>query len=331
MRYVNKISLPLLVLVAIVVISHWQWFFTIGLMTATDWGFYFTDTFKSGSLLPYIWDISALGGVNIQAAFYPVILGFGVLLNAGVPFAVAERILYMIPGILVSAIGMYVLGYEVFKSRWGAFSAAVVYSFNTYFIVLQAAHLSILLADAFVPLTLYSFIRLLRSPSLLTGVVCGLLLFVMSFYDFRLFYVSCFVLFLYLLFFLLESKKTVESVLQSLFYAAVPILISGLLNLYWLLGLLKVGAVTSNEVFNRSLFGSNFFNILESFALFNPFWTGGEITLFIVQPIPVAFFIVPIVALLGFLARGRNLTATFFRVDCTYRYLSNKARSGTVA
>jgi hypothetical protein len=82
--------------------------------------------------------------------------------------------------------------------------------------------------------------------------------------------------------------------------------------LYWLLGLLKVGAVTSNEVFNRSLFGSNFFNILESFALFNPFWTGGEITLFIVQPIPVAFFIVPIVALLGFLARGRNLTATFF-------------------
>jgi hypothetical protein len=85
-----------------------------------------------------------------------------------------------------------------------------------------------------------------------------------------------------------------------------------LLNTYWLLPLGKTGALSSNAIFNRSLFGDEFLNINYAVTLFHPFWTGSKTAIFVVQNIPAYFWLIPIFAFLGLMLNKRNKVILFF-------------------
>jgi len=139
------------------------------------------------------------------------------------------------------------------------------------------------------------------------------LFFIMSFYEFRAFYILVWICFFYFIWYvLIEDHVSIKNISKNSQFALMPILICLFLNLYWIIALAKLNVVSNNSLFSRGLFGNSYMNILESIALFHPYWTGGKYYPFIVQPIPPYFFIIPLFAFLGLWVKKNNKDVIFF-------------------
>jgi hypothetical protein len=85
-----------------------------------------------------------------------------------------------------------------------------------------------------------------------------------------------------------------------------------LLNIYWLLGLVKVGSLQNNAYLSRDLFGSQYYNILYSLTLHHPWWSSVGVTVFQNQPIPFYFWIIPLCSFAALILNRKNKTVLFF-------------------
>jgi len=65
-------------------------------------------------------------------------------------------------------------------------------------------------------------------------------------------------------------------------------------------------------ILERPLFGNEFLNVLYSYSLFHPFWTGAEPARFEVQKIQLISWIFPIMALMGFMVGRKKPFIAFF-------------------
>ena len=94
----------------------------------------------------------------------------------------------------------------------------------------------------------------------------------MSFYEFRAFYIFVWVCFFYFLWhtFIID-KLSWREFLKNIIFAFIPIALVFLLNLYWIIGLSKLGVISDNALFSRGLFGNSYMNLIESLTLFHPY------------------------------------------------------------
>jgi len=111
-------------------------------------------------------------------------------------------------------------------------------------------------------------------------------------------YIATIILGIYFLFFGLSSlKKTWAKILAS------SILLIGL-SAFWILPFLSGGfSMAISDVAERGLFANAHYSIERSLALFHPYWTGAQPTVFILQSIPWYFWIIPVFAILFFFFR----------------------------
>jgi len=307
-----KFLIGLGLVLAIAILAHWQWFFTMGTMTDIDWYWMLPETMRSLSLAPSIWRDTGFGGIDTTLSMYPTTQVLVNLLSHFGDFALVERVIWFWPSVLIAAVGMYLLAYEILRSPVGGGVASLTFIFSTYMISGRTGHLTLMAAFAFVPLLLWLFIRGLRH-SLIFAISAGLIGAIIGWYEARVLYIALWLLFLYFLYDLVvERGQGWRRIASTTGFACLTVIIILLANAYWIVPLSLLGNLTANELFSRPLFGNDFMNMRQALANFHPFWTGGKLAIFVVQPIAWQFFLLPALAFSGFMVSKEKRTISYF-------------------
>lgn len=292
--------LPVLLLALITVIVHHVWFFNLSPITYGDWTIDHIEKVKEHLSLPTIWKgENNLGGVDLGIFFWPLQLLIGLLANFNFAPAFLERIFTLWPVALITPISIYFLSYNILRSRIAGIIASLVFTFNTFLIISRSGPVLLNLALSFVPLLLLFFIKTLENKKLFYSLIAALIGFIISLSEIRLYYLALWILFFYFIYHLFiidpKSKTNFRTYVLAGFIVILPLL----MNLYAILGLQNLQSLTSNEIFNRTLFGSSYLKLSKIMSLFHFGWTGGRAD-WVIQTEPLRFFLIPILALLGF-------------------------------
>ncbi|HEY6736666.1 MAG TPA: hypothetical protein VI322_03025 [Candidatus Saccharimonadia bacterium] len=172
-------------------------------------------------------------------------------------------------------------------------------------------------AYAVLPFVIFSFLKLEANPTKMWMLTNGLALALCAAYEPRAGYITL-ALQLGLWVLLLVSGRPALRAWsfwrEQSFILCAPLTIFLLLNFYWVFGLASVGAGVGDGVLSRGLFGSQYFNLSQALVLFHPYWSGAKPTPFIVQPIPLYFWLIPVAAFFGALLARKNRYVTVFTI-----------------
>jgi hypothetical protein len=307
------------VLLVIILITNWRWLFNNSYFGWGDMGWlvWFNETWYSYVGFPKIWStvLNGLGQVDIILSQYPIYSTFGIFTRLGVDFRVIAKLISFIPSAFLPSLSSFLLFRHLTKSNLSALVGAVVYSYNVNTLLMQMSLLPTNTTYAFAPIILYMFIKAIETKSLKLSIITGLTCFISSIYDFRIFYIVSYILLFYLLFHILIVERTfnIKSLARTFLYAIIPFVIVAALSAYWLVPFIKTGSISNNAAFSRPLFGNSYMSLKQSVAFFSPWWTAGHgYANFVVQPIPNYFWIIPVLALLGFVLNFKNPKVYFF-------------------
>jgi len=300
MRTKRNLTDPLLYIAILFnVVVHHLWFFSTAILTYGDAGYNFPQ--QLGQIASFqTWSLDSLGGITAVPSAYPFIYLAGLLSRAGFPMPIVQRILLFWPMVIVGSLGSYLLVKKVSGSRVGGMVGSIVFNFNTFFVVSTSMHITIATAISFFPLVLYLYLELVEKPSLWRALGCTVPLFIISFLDFRVFYVCLLPLVLLFPFSLAEGRERRDLAgYTALFF--LPMLATILFNSYWLVPYYLGGleASTQGVTVGRALFtgGTTGTNLLHNaYAVFHPMWSGGKLEAFSIHPIPFYWFLVPVLA-----------------------------------
>lgn len=311
-----KRNIYIILLIFFSLITYHTWLFTFGIIKTGDWGYYYKETMATLNIHWFsLWLGDIYGRVLIDVGQAPTYALYGYLTKyLNFDFVLNQRLLYLYPIALLTPLFSYLFLRTLKFNKIASFVGALVYAFNTYFFVLQTGHMTLMGAFCFAPLVVLMYIKTLNALTLPRALITGLLLSIEFAYEPRAAYITVWILFFYAIYFLLfiQRKLNKKNILKIGMIAFVPVIVLGLLNVYWTIGLLHTQSNGIDVILGRSLFGDEFYNILYSFTLFHPFWTGKEIASFNPQPIPPYFWIVPLFAILGLFLNKKNKHVLFF-------------------
>lgn len=302
------------ILFILFIASHSIWFFSDSIIAAGDWIPQYPETLASRSLLPQSWTSSGLSEMNIEMSFYPQHLASSLLARLGFGYGMIERFIYLFPIAFFSCISSYFLIKKISRSQLGAFLGTLIFTYNSYFLILEASgHLLLRLSFAIAPLIILFFIKALEKKGLFWASLVGLGGFLVSSYDFRAYYILAWLMFFTFIYHILfiESNWTRENIFKISARALWAVLLTMILNAYWFFPLLFSGAQDSGK-FSRELFGDQFIDILYGFALFQPFWSGGEVEMFKMNPIPFYLWLLPVFVFWGWWLKRKDKYVSLF-------------------
>lgn len=303
----------LIILLLISLIVYHKWFFDFSILTYNDWNFKFDETLKELSFLPHpLVSNLNLGHINQSPFNYPINLLSGILARIGFSWNVIERLLFMWPIAIIGPIGSFLLIKKIIHSDIGAFVGAFLFSFNTYFLsAYQNGHLSLMIAYILSPIFIFLFLEAFEKRKIVYLIITGLVGFIISAYDFRIFYSVVWIAFFYFLFDLfIHHNYSYRKIIQNFFIFLIPILIVLLLNLYWLYPFFFHQSNYYIEAIERGVMKNNF-TILNSLALNYPLRYLGMGN-FDFRNVPVYFWAIPIFGFLGLFLNRKNKKILFF-------------------
>ena len=303
-----------LLLVSAVVYHAWLSF---SIFTHADYVFQFSET--TADYLRYsAWSSqTALGAPNLFLWGWVVDFMPGFFGALGFDSNISDKFLIFWPFAFLAPLFSYLFAKQVLKNNLGATIAALVFSFNTYYLAIDTqGHLGLTLAGTFAPLAMFFFCRYFDTGKRKNLIASALICLIVGGYDFRVFYIMFFML-LAMPFWLLFSQRGVED--RKLFFRQhflSMVLFFGLialLNIFWVLPTALTGSLASNEIVTRPLVENNFsLNLGEALTLFHPFWNGGEPKWFSDQKIPLYFWFIPILVVLGAYWNRKNKKILFW-------------------
>lgn len=302
----------LVFLFCLFVAVHHIWFFNNGFLTAGDWGVIHEASIKEYFAPPYMWSNNpfSFGGANFTLSFYPTRLLYGFLAVNHVSYQFIEKVVYMWP-LILTPVFIYLLIRKLKFSSLAALTGAIVYTYNTFFVMKRIDHLDLAITFAIAPFIIWLYMETLQERKLHYAVATALVAFVAGSYEFRGFYMTVMVMFLYAIYYLASNKN---GFIKHLLFALAPFILILLMNVYWIYPLSKLGVLLHNQVFDRGLFGDSFLSIRDAITIHHPFWTGAKPTSFEVQPTPLYFLSIPLLAFLGLLYNRKNRYVIFFGI-----------------
>jgi hypothetical protein len=283
-------------------LTHFHWLLDPRVFTSGDWWFISPEKYRDFVSFSPIWVTDGLGGTSATPGFYLIRFFEGLLTTIGSNFAFNEKLFFFLPIIFFSGFGTYIFLRLYFK-EWLSFVGAVVFAFNTAILFNYAGALTIAVADALTPFTLYLFRRLLLAPKnnkLLVGTAVTFTF--MSAYEFRIaLLVMGLAAGLFAYNWLTDEDKRAYLRERVWMITKLGLLLLGL-QAFWLLPYL-VGAragVTFSNLLGQSLFVS-FSDIQNALTLQHPFWTNARPATFNPQAIPWYAWFIPLAAFAGLL------------------------------
>jgi hypothetical protein len=253
-----------------------------------------------------------LGAVELSGGTKLIELIHGLTATFGLNYEFSFRLIYLYPYTLLAPFIIYFFFRKFFEKPSAIFIASIIYLFNTYTLILQTAGVLMLLGDLFLVLTLLFYYKFFyekkSSINILMIIFSG---FILSTYEFRIFYISCILSSLFVLHYFIYTKRDYKVFLWHLFFV-ISVFI---LNIHWLLPLINLGQLTDNELFSRNIFGSNYFDISSSLTLFHRFWSFAKPSVFKNQSIPLYFWLIPIFTILGiYYSRKKKFSIYFLTI-----------------
>ncbi len=307
MKLKPKFFIFLAVILNIAVYYRW---FTFSIFQSGDWSFNFYEGLKELSVLPVWIGNQGFGMIDLTFWKLPINLIYSLFGYFNYDSNIADFFIVYFPIIFLIPIGSYYLVKKISRSDIGALVGSLVFSFNTYFLsITTQGHIMINAAVSFCIVSIYLFIDGPNNKSRSSNYILSILfLFISTFFDFRISYITAVILFLYFMFctdfkngFYLRVKT---GIYLFLFFIS--------LNFYWLLPQFISGSLMSNQVLGRSLFGNQYWSIENALCLVHPFWTGNLIEWFTIQEIKWYFWLAPLFAFLGLLFNKKNKNVLFF-------------------
>jgi hypothetical protein len=312
---------------AYVLYAFKYWIFSAGIVTHGDWGYYFHQTMVS-LREPYftLWlSDTEFGRVLIDVGQAPTYSAYGWLASLfNIDYSLSERLIHLWPTLFVAPIASYLLLNELLQDRRAAFVGASIFAFNNYFLELDTGHLTLATAFAVSPLAILFYFKAIKRPSVTSIILSALFLSICSAYEPRSAYIVVFVMIGYASFLFatevfkhlgISFKKIYQGMNWRSIFPIIPIMvIFAMLNFFWIFGLSFTGSLVNNEITSRGLFGNSFFSLIHALALFDPFWTGRAPSPFIVNPIPLIYWIVPVCAFVGLYMRRSDKRVIFFGI-----------------
>ncbi len=310
----EKIVIASIILIFLII--YRKWIFSLGIITHGDWPFFFKETMSTlrfNYFSSWFSDFS-FGRVLFDLGQAPTYFLYGFLSKIFyLDFAVSERLIHLWPIVFVSLIGCILFFKQNFRSPYAIFIGTMAYCFNTYILINQTGHITLATAFSFFPLIFYFFKKSMQYNKIKDILITVLIGFICSSYEPRAFYIISFAIFSYFLFSIITCLKDKDKNIKQMFKTGIIILtLILLLNVYWVLTLYESKSLLKNEIFNRGLFGNQYWNILYSFTLHHPWWSGNYIIPFINQNIPFYFWILPIFIFLGIVLNQKNKDTIFF-------------------
>src|SRR3989338_6393805 len=308
----SKISI--LLLIVILSIVFWNWFLP-GPRVANDFPIVSDSLLKSSMNFPFVWSENGAEGLGEYSAFFlwswPLSFISGILANAGLGFAILERVLLFIPFLLIGCIGIWKFCGSIKLTDTAKFIASLFYLTTTYILlVIDGGQLSIALTYAWFPIAFLAV-----EKSIIGGfnkkVIAGLAVSILGFFDFRFIYIL-FLLSLVLVFYqlLLDPRKRVSLFLDWISSGVIIGIIVIGLHAYWLLPLFKAPISSGTYAFFTQTSFFSFINLGHSMLLLAPHWFKnifGNIT----TPRP-EFIFIPILVFLAPILRPKNPVVGFW-------------------
>jgi len=295
----------ILLLILVGFFTHFSWF-TFSTFSSGDTWYWFPETVNEFySVANQITWSTYLGFGGVVAEPYLFLFSFlrGLFARLGFFHDVSIVFLHFIPIVFFSVFGAYLFLSEIFKSKFQPFVGAIIYSTNTYFLVLQSEHLALARGYALAPLLLYAACKILkvhdRKTSIFYSLCFGVLLSFQIIFEPRIFYILFFVLLLLFLFGGFFKKK--DFLISSII---ISVVVLGL-NSYWFFNILVTKSAIKDLV-ARPLFGAQYKLLLNSFSLFRATWTGSAPVPFSNYPIPFYFWVTPILVFSSFLFKEKD-------------------------
>lgn len=302
-RYI-RCNIYIITIMLLVVLAHRSWFFSFDLVTSDDWWFHYVEPMNEWFSLPYAWDTQKnLGGYpTTTAPFYAFNCLFGLLALLDIPYNISERILFLWPITIVSIFGIYYLSFKLFEDHIICFFASLFYTMNTYFLTIQAVgHLTISMSYSLAPLVLIAFIDSINKFSIKSAIIVGIISSVLFSYEPRIGYIVFLILFLYTFFEICYIKTH----WKLIFLPIISLSIVFLIHSHWTILYILRTYSDLNGILSPTPWIS-WMTILNAFTLYHPFWSGTTLDFFVIQPIPLYMFVIPLIVFSSLLIKSKE-------------------------
>lgn len=198
------------------------------------------------------------GGFNSFLWLYPLMFVFGAFGKLGVGSDLALRIIFLFPSLILSLLGPYLLAKYLKFGSVTRFFSVFVYLLNTYFILLvDGGQVGVALAYGIFPFTILYLLRIHDDETKKSFLLALLSSVLLTLADPRIFAIALITVIIYGL---LEKKLS-----RRIFYLLPFILLA---NAYWLIPLIKIGAIDGPSEVNNL----NLLSLINPLFLFSPHW-----------------------------------------------------------
>lgn len=314
-------------LIILAIFSHIAWFSIDTILFQNDW------LHRPSQTLPQSWDMAQtwknfinFGGPNIQIGYLIVSILWPLVGFMEGDFDLAVKLTMMIPVAVLGFLSPYFAIRYITKNEVIAFSAALFYGSTTYFLLSQTVQLPIAFIYALCPFVFYLYVKALDTNKTRDWVWFSLIFSLGLCYEVRIMYLVVLILLIYTVF--NYSLLLQRAVVMQMLKAGVIVV---LLNSFWILPTIFGGIGSSvSEQTSTDLFGSWLFDLPHALSLSASGWTGGATTgKFILEPIQLYLWIIPLIAVLALLIRSKKvslkLVLFFFTVALVGIFLTKQA------
>lgn len=323
---------PLFILLSFVLLLIYSQWLLPGPRVATDFSQVSESILKSKLDLPQTWTVFGTEGLGEYTAFtlwsWQFNLIYSLFASLGLSFAYLERLLIIIPFLVIGSISIWKLLSKYIFSDYAKFAATIFYLSNTYILlVIDGGQLSISLSYAFFPLC---FLMLENSieGKLRQRVLLGLVVTLMGSFDIRFIFVLSILAFLRFIFefLFLNKNKWISWTLKWLSIASVSGLIVIGLNFFWIYILYKSPPSSiSYAYFTQTSFDS-LISLGHAILFLSPHWFKnifGQVT-----NIRWEFIGIPILVFCTAILRPRSKIVGFWLVVALVSIFLTKGPSG---
>jgi len=309
--------IPILLILIVGMITHWQWFFIDGIFSYGDTLWSTREKILSNLSSPKLMIGSGLGIINISLSNFPANFLAAFLLNTGISANLIFKLLFLFPIALLTPLSVYLLANYILKNKLASITASTIYSYSTPIIVGSTGIMTSAVVTAIAPLILLYYIKFINEKNIYHVYICLFYILISIAFDVRFVYLIYLILLLYTFYYYILKyihQKNFKDIFkfEDIKNLLIFLIFSFLINLYWILVLFTESS-SITEVMSRSLWGSNLVSLTQSIFINHSIWNASKLIPFHHNPLSITSLIIPFIFIAALLVfNKKNYLIIFF-------------------